>query len=102
VSDHDRSEVVSITKALLENLRVPAERNPEAIRQSDDFNRLLARVQAAFPESAAIQDLRPAHGPMTLADLVGKLAMISGAATNAHRPEIEIGIVPLRDRFPTF
>ena len=74
------TEVVTTAESMIKDLGPLVERNPQATIKGDDFNALLKRARAAFPGSQAIRDLNEIDGVTTLADLLGKLSVIQGAA----------------------
>ena len=74
------TEVVTTAESMIKNLGPLVERTPQATMKGDDFNSLLRRAKTAFPGSQAIQDLKEIDGVTTLADLLGKLSVIQGAA----------------------
>jgi hypothetical protein len=76
-------EVRDAVEAMIENLGKIAERNPEASVKGDDFDALLKRAQATFPNSAAIHDVKPIGSMTTLADLFSKLSVVQGAVKAA-------------------
>ena len=77
---HARLEVQSAAESMLRHLRPIAERNPGAVTSGVEFNALLQRAHGVFPDSAVIGAIIRVEGGASLPDLVGKLAVLVGAA----------------------
>ncbi len=77
---HARLEVQSAAESMLEHLKPIAERNPGAGTTSADFNAMVARAHEVFPDSVVIGEIGQVEGSVSLSDLVGKLAILVGAA----------------------
>jgi hypothetical protein len=83
MSDAEWLEVRETTEAMVTNLGKLAEQNPESSVNGQEFDALLSRAQATFPDSAAIRQVTKINGVTTLADLFGKLSVVQGAVKAA-------------------
>ncbi len=80
-----KDEVVAIAKALHESLQPIAEKNPDKLVSSTEFNRVLGLAQSAFPDSSAIKGMKVEGGTVKASHLVMRLAVLKGAVV-ADRP----------------
>lgn len=74
-----RLEIRDAVAAMIENLKPIAERHPEAPTTGEDFNLLLDRARATFPDSAALRDTPCIDKGTNVVDLLLKLAVVQGA-----------------------
>ena len=100
MTDGEWREVQEAVEELVKNFKTLAERSPQASMQGDDFDALLRRARIAFPQSAAVRDLKEVNGVTTLADLIGKLSVLRGAAKAAVGARIgpSFGVIKPRQR----
>ena len=83
-----RSEVKGAIATMLENFRSIAEKNPDtAIRDgSEDFNSLLRQAKEAFPQVAAIAEVKELSSAASVLAMVTRLSRMQGAIS-AGGPE---------------
>lgn len=80
-TDAAREQIRQAVDRAVDNLKTLAERNPSATLQAGDFNRLLERAAATFPDMPALKDIGPVEGGTTMGELMFKLSMVQGGCT---------------------